>query len=61
MSSESRTQAQTAAAEQLAGEAEERVVRELAAWARVEGLQMTGEGGLLARLTKRGVRGGAGG
>lgn len=33
--------------------AEERVVRELAEWARAEGLQMTGEGGLLNRLTKR--------
>src|SRR5439155_8097373 len=37
-----------------AGEAvDERVARELAEWARAEGLQMTGEGGLLARLTKR--------
>jgi hypothetical protein len=41
-------------AEQVAGEAvDERVVRELAAWARAEGLRMTGEGGLLSRLTKR--------
>jgi putative transposase len=45
---------QTATAEPVAGEAaEERVVRELAAWARAEGLQMAGEGGLLAKLTKR--------
>jgi putative transposase len=52
MSDESRTQ--TVTAEQLAGEAvDERVVRELAEWARAEGLQMTGEGGLLAKLTKR--------
>jgi putative transposase len=51
MGDESRIQIATA--EQLAGEAEERMVRELAAWARAEGLQMTGEGGLLARLTKR--------
>lgn len=54
MSSESRTRGQAATAEQLAGEAaEERMVAELAQWARAEGLQMTGEGGLLARLTKR--------
>ena len=33
--------------------AEERIVAELAEWARAEGLQMTGEGGLLSRLTKR--------
>jgi putative transposase len=33
--------------------AEERIVGELAEWARAEGLQMTGEGGLLSRLTKR--------
>jgi len=46
--------AQTATAEQVVGEAvDERVVRELAVWARAEGLQMTGEGGLLSRLTKR--------
>jgi transposase-like protein len=32
---------------------DERVVRELAAWARTEGLQLTGEGGLLSRLTKQ--------
>jgi putative transposase len=32
---------------------DDRVVRELAEWARAEGLQMTGEGGLLAKLTKR--------
>jgi putative transposase len=52
MSDEGRTQAATAVP--VAGEvAEERVVRELAAWARAEGLQMTGEGGLLSRLTKR--------
>lgn len=52
MSGEGRTQ--TATAEQVAGEAvDERVVRELAEWARAEGLQMTGAGGLLARLTKR--------
>jgi putative transposase len=45
---------QTVLAEPVAGEAaEERMVAELAAWARAEGLQMTGEGGLLARLTKR--------
>jgi putative transposase len=37
-------------AEQAVGE---RVVRELAEWARAGGLRMTGEGGLLARLTKR--------
>ena len=54
MSDETRAQARTATAEQLAGEAaEERMVAELAEWARAEGLQMTGEGGLLARLTKR--------
>lgn len=42
------------AAEQVTGEAvDERVVRELAEWARPRGLQMTGEGGLLSRLTKR--------
>src|SRR5881394_2704465 len=53
MSDESR--AQTArAGELVAGEAvDERVVRDLAQWARAEGLQMTGEGGLLSRLTKR--------
>jgi putative transposase len=40
--------------EPVAGEAaEERIVAELAEWARTEGLQMTGEGGLLSRLTKR--------
>lgn len=45
MSDESRTQARTAAAGQLAGEAaEERMVAELAEWARAEGLQMTGGG-----------------
>jgi putative transposase len=48
MSDDSR--AQTVTAEQAV---DERVVRELAEWARAEGLQMTGEGGLLARLTKR--------
>jgi len=32
---------------------EDRIVAELAEWARAEGLQMTGEGGLLSRLTKR--------
>lgn len=39
------------AVEPVAGE--ERMVAELAQWARAEGLQMTGEGGLLSRLTKR--------
>jgi putative transposase len=52
MAEETRTQ--TATVEQVAGEAvDERVVRELAEWARAEGLQMTGAGGLLSRLTKR--------
>jgi transposase-like protein len=42
------------AVEPVVGEAaEERIVAELAEWARAEGLQMTGEGGLLSRLTKR--------
>ena len=31
---------------------DEQLVRQLAAWARAEGLKLTGEGGLLARLTK---------
>jgi putative transposase len=45
---------QTVAVEPVVGEAaEERIVAELAEWARAEGLQMTGEGGLLSRLTKR--------
>jgi putative transposase len=45
---------QIVTAEPVTGEvAEERLVAELAAWARAEGLQMTGAGGLLARLTKR--------
>lgn len=45
---------QTVMVEPVVGEAvEERVVAELAEWARAEGLQMAGEGGLLSRLTKR--------
>ena len=45
---------QTVTAEPVLVEAaEERLVAELAAWARAEGLQMTGSGGLLSRLTKR--------
>ena len=44
----------TVVVEPVAGEVgEERIVSELAQWARAEGLQMTGEGGLLSRLTKR--------
>jgi putative transposase len=40
--------------EPVAGEVTEaRIVSELAEWARAEGLQMTGEGGMLSRLTKR--------
>jgi hypothetical protein len=31
---------------------DDQLIRQLAAWARTEGLKLTGEGGLLARLTK---------
>jgi putative transposase len=47
------SRSQTATAEAVGEAAEDRMVRELAEWARAEGLQMTGEGGLLSRLTKR--------